>query len=762
MTAIGQRLPRQILLPLRRIERRERQLNLAIALLRSSIVAMLLVLLAAMLLGTLDRIPRALNTAIAVGVWFASLVTVVLLTGPSFRRASLITVARQIEQRHPSIQERISSALELSETGQRFSGSSTLIAQLTREAESEAAALSSKRLVDARKLVPWMSWLGTTLAIWMILALFPGTRHILSRGIPRLFAPWRQVSPLALDLPATPTALLTPQLTNLAIHYDYPTYTVLASRTVDGLDGTVDALVGTRATVTLHTSRPLNPDRSSLTVDRTPPLPLTQIKDSPHTYTATFTVHDNSYYTLALVDSQSAGVRHEPPRAIIARPDQLPSIVMQSPTPDVSVRPDDVVPVQFLAADDFGITRIEMVLRVDDRGPQTMPVPFDRSDPKHVTGPTLNLKIDDILKTTIPEHLGQITYRLRVFDNRDPDPQLGVSVEQVLRVDPDQPRSFLGGQEQREASRLEDLIQNTLQELDRSSPRISRAKTRDGSEPLGEWQRKELHQAATDLTAISKGLSRAAEQTTNPIFGRVSASLREVADGSLRDAAEQAARADIESDDWQQRNDAIGKSVAAIASARQSLEKLLDDGSIERIRGMSEAARNLASAANLQKTSRRKRAEQRLQQAFAEVPSLRQSTLPDPLLEQAAQAAREAEHFQQLADLKPAAGALQRAASALSQALTIASTPVAPQGDSLHAHPLADGPAQGGQGASIRSMKLPAAIRDLGLSADQWARLPPLAQHDLLAAAQQSAPPEYREMVRDYFVKVSQMHGDQP
>ena len=42
-----------------------------------------------------------------------------------------------------------------------------------------------------------------------------------------------------------------------------------------------------------------------------------------------------------------------------------------------------------------------------------------------------------------------------------------------------------------------------------------------------------------------------------------------------------------------------------------------------------------------------------------------------------------------------------------------------------------------------------------GISPREWAKLPPLVQHALLNAAQQSGPPAYREMIKEYFVKIA-------
>ena len=59
---------------------------------------------------------------------------------------------------------------------------------------------------------------------------------------------------------------------------------------------------------------------------------------------------------------------------------------------------------------------------------------------------------------------------------------------------------------------------------------------------------------------------------------------------------------------------------------------------------------------------------------------------------------------------------------------------------------------------------LPPSLLDMGITADQWAVLPPLVKKDLLNAAQQNGPPAYRQMMREYFAKVAKMQttAEQP
>jgi hypothetical protein len=744
----------EILLSLRRIERRWRALNLVIDLLRAAVAITLLILAGTMMLGMLDDSFVRLCAIISLSIWAAILFALGFLLHDTFRRRPLTWLARQIERQRLDLEERLSSAIELSQAGS-FAASPALVEQLVLQAELDAAKLPARALVPTRLAMPWLAWLVATLITSGILAAFPVTGRVLATGLGRLVVPWRQ-APAVVQSEAT-RAHAAPEILNLFVRYEYPRYTGLVPRTITGLDGTVDAVIGSRATILVETLRPLDANRSSLTPAGSPRIRLEATSAARKAYAAGITVRVDSSYTIELVDAATGEWRYESPRAIHARPDQLPSIVIESPAPKVSVRPDDTVPVQFLAADDFGVARIEMNVSVDDRKPRVFTVSFDVAVRKHVIGPMFNLAVGDVLQGMQLTEAHEITYQLRVADNREPDPQLSASARQTLRVRPDQARSFLGEQEQQTAMQLQDTLEAAVREMDRTAGGIGRARTRYGSEPLGEWQHKELHQAAADVAGISKGLGRAADQAADSVFAKVATQIKQVADGPLREAAEAAARADVESDDWKHPNDAIDKSITAIRAARESLRKLLGGKDIDRLRGMSESARDLASAAKLQRAGNNELAKIRLGQAFQESPSLREQNVLDTTMREAAQAAQAAEHSQQIGASQQAVGELQLAASAMGRALSMASRPDPNDAGAPAPQALADGSSNASHGSGLGG-PVPAAVRDLGLSADDWARLPPLAQRDLLNTAQQSPPPAYRQLVRDYFVRLARMH----
>ena len=171
----------------------------------------------------------------------------------------------------------------------------------------------------------------------------------------------------------------------------------------------------------------------------------------------------------------------------------------------------------------------------------------------------------------------------------------------------------------------------------------------------------------------------------------------------------------------------------------------------------------------------------------------------EQLVKDAADAAQEARQAEQEAtNGKPAAAAqaakaLGRAAKALDavaqkQAAEMAANnpaaetpPGDPSQDQADAHQPANAPGQesakadkpsstSGQNTDPKGIDItgvarvdgrPASVREIGISASDWAKLPPLAQQQLLNAAQKNGPPGYQEKIKNYFVKIARIQAEE-
>ena len=395
-----------------------------------------------------------------------------------------------------------------------------------------------------------------------------------------------------------------PSITALDIKYEFPAYTGLPTRMDSDKDGTIEALVGTRVTLTVHTALPIVAEKSHVVLDQGTPeqliLPLKQAEPGKADYQATLVVNHSGEYKINLTNEFDLTNKDEQPRSIVADPDEVPTIVIRAPEPQITVRPDDTVPVKYLANDDFGVSKIEAILQIDDHEPQTVPVKFKADDKRNVTGPSYRLAVADVLKSQNLENADHITYQLKVTDNRDPDPQFSFSTKQTLKINKNESQSYQAKTEQKIAQDLRQAIQKAINELNQEQQHVQSAKDHGPNDVLDEWSRKVLHQATEELPKTSSELSKAADEAMNTVFQDVAVTVKEVAEKPIRAAAEDAAQADLNVDSGQERQASAIKTVAEITDARTTLEKLLEKQAIEKDQRGAEAARDLAEAARKQ------------------------------------------------------------------------------------------------------------------------------------------------------------------
>jgi hypothetical protein len=134
----------------------------------------------------------ALAATFGVAVW--------LLLIPLAHTISLAGIARAIEQRHPELQERLSSAVELltSKDIPEIRGSERLIAALAEEASRDAVRVQPRMEIPLRKARPFMLAAGGTVLILAALwAVFPS---VMPRLFTRAVAPFMNLPNISADM----------------------------------------------------------------------------------------------------------------------------------------------------------------------------------------------------------------------------------------------------------------------------------------------------------------------------------------------------------------------------------------------------------------------------------------------------------------------------------------------------------------------------------------------------------------------------------
>jgi DNA segregation ATPase FtsK/SpoIIIE-like protein len=395
-----------------------------------------------------------------------------------------------------------------------------------------------------------------------------------------------------------------PQISNIDVRCDYPAYSGISATVASSREGGIEALVGTRVTLTIHTELPVVAEKSQVVIDEGTPdqlvLPLKQVAAGKSDYQVQLIVNHSGEYRINLSNEFDLTNKDEQPRSIVAQPDEVPTIVINSPEPQVTVRPDDTVPVKYIAADDFAVAKIEAIVQADEQPAQTIPVTFKTKDKRTVTGPAFLLSVADVLKVKGLKAATHITYQLKVTDNRDPDPQFSFSTKQTLKINKDEYQSFQAKEERKIAQDLTRAIEKAIAELNREQQQIQVAKDADAKQTLEEYHHKNLHLATQEIPKTSRALAKAADEAMDSVFQETARTLKKIATKPIRAAAEDATQADLNFENGQDRKDAATKSIAEIIDARDQLQKLLDKQEIAKDEQKAEAARDLADAAKKQ------------------------------------------------------------------------------------------------------------------------------------------------------------------
>jgi hypothetical protein len=202
MTAIpqpgsGRIVSERILDPLRRVARRQWIVLAAQGALQTLLLGLGLLLMVALFFGFFIGMPLVMRLLLAAACWGGIVAGAIYFLRPALRRYSLANAAFTVEQQMPDVQERISSAVELSEEDPIFAGSREMIRHLVNQAEADAERVNAQTIVPTTAITRWAIYLAPILLLWILLAVLMPPERLLG-GMYRLLLPWRNTLPAAL------------------------------------------------------------------------------------------------------------------------------------------------------------------------------------------------------------------------------------------------------------------------------------------------------------------------------------------------------------------------------------------------------------------------------------------------------------------------------------------------------------------------------------------------------------------------------------
>ncbi|MFT5432378.1 MAG: hypothetical protein ACI9OJ_003077, partial [Myxococcota bacterium] len=270
-------------------------------------------------------------------------------------------VARHIETIAPALGGGVLSCVELEASlGEQRHSAAFSVGLIAAHAEDTAARLKHVPVSD---LVTWSEpkRLGQALGI---VAVALGTAVFL---FPDPFTEGAQALVYGVPPPHARPAASTFEERDIVVGdisytLSYPAYTKLPSLTLHNTSGDVSALVGTHVYIR---TRPLVPAASASILFDADPDGAIPLEVGPNgELSGELTVKRDGEFRFRIETPDGMTVLERTRRSVTADPDGVPVVDLLKPTDDLEVRSDNPVRLYFSAADDFGISRIEVVTEI--------------------------------------------------------------------------------------------------------------------------------------------------------------------------------------------------------------------------------------------------------------------------------------------------------------------------------------------------------------------------------------------------------------
>jgi hypothetical protein len=166
-----------------------------------------------------------------------------------------------------------------------------------------------------------------------------------------------------------------PAVERFSIRYDYPAYSGRSALTVVNSDGLLEAPIGTRATITITATEPLN---SAFLIVGAKKIPMDRVDAAPDAARmrrAAITISNDTRYSLDLLsDRQVPGVGPAGTMLIRAIPDGKPLLRLSRAGESLRLHPREILPLAYQALDDYGIASLVLVAQVNSAKPVEMPL----------------------------------------------------------------------------------------------------------------------------------------------------------------------------------------------------------------------------------------------------------------------------------------------------------------------------------------------------------------------------------------------------
>jgi len=193
-----------------------------------------------------------------------------------------------------------------------------------------------------------------------------------------------------------------PAVAQFRIRYEYPSYTRLAPVIVTNTDGRIEAPAGTKATLTVTATEPLQVALLTLGGEKV----LMDRTGDSYSRQAELIVRSEIRYGIDLITTRDVAGSGPSGTLVRAVPDLPPQVRLARGGESVRLNPRDVVPLWYEALDDYGLKTLMVKAQVNVDKPIQVPVkvwgdPRRQQDVVEFDLATLPLSVGDVVMLTL-------------------------------------------------------------------------------------------------------------------------------------------------------------------------------------------------------------------------------------------------------------------------------------------------------------------------------------------------------------------------
>jgi hypothetical protein len=218
-----------------------------------------------------------------------------------------------------------------------------------------------------------------------------------------------------------------PVVGDLFVQYEYPKYSKLPPRTIEGLSGTISALKGTRVSLKTRADRPII--AANITIDGSEKQIPLRVTGDRH-LEGDFTLLEDHSFRFVIQDDTGAWIAG-PSQAMKAETDLVPTVELLSPTTDLELKELDQLDLEVSIEDDFALRSLRIVFEIEGIStPQIIEVTAFKDRKRSFRG---------VLKQPLADlHLKEgdrVRYTVEALDNDVVSgPKRGTSIPRFIKI----------------------------------------------------------------------------------------------------------------------------------------------------------------------------------------------------------------------------------------------------------------------------------------------------------------------------------------